>query len=597
MGHKHETQTHSNDVPNTLRRNGTYYYRRRIPSDLVAVEAFGKTQAGKPVEFLKYSLKTKNPREARRRVAIEDFKAEELFEAKRQELKLTFAANSKLGEGVKRMPLALLSDVERRDLVFRHFIHLERKSRDYFKGYWELGAAERQEVLMTANTDYDHLCGLAGHEHPQVNWDAELKRLLERMEVDAGEAQGEAFKMLRELLQRAEVENVWRFRQALLGEPQSEHDPAFRGIGSETPLPAIAKRQSKTITELFRSIHETKNKKGVSEASHYKNRERERLLVDYFGAERSIATITMEEAQHFADFLGTIPKRANDRYKGLSLQESAKREARKPAPSLIAPKTQRLHLLAVSGAFNFAVTMGWIPTNPFSSEVVSCRLPKVEKKEKSMMTPANMVAVFTSPEFVSERDKGDRGNARFWIPLLCLFHGCRSNEAAQLLVSDVKQEEGIDFLHIIELDDSGHPVKQLKTSASRRKVPLHQEIVKIGFLRYVDEMRARGERELFPSLKANKRGSKVTAVGQWFGRLRLKILNTTEGKDMHSLRHSFAHACREIDMDARRIRALGGWMQEGRSSEKDYGSEYSLESLKKAIDQVEFVGADFSQLY
>ncbi len=86
MGHNRETQTHSDDMPNTIRRNGTYYCNRRIPNGVVEVAAFGLKKGGKPQDFIKYSLRTKDPREARRRVSTEDAKAEQDFEEKRQEL-------------------------------------------------------------------------------------------------------------------------------------------------------------------------------------------------------------------------------------------------------------------------------------------------------------------------------------------------------------------------------------------------------------------------------------------------------------------------------------------------------------------------------
>ena len=98
MGHNCETQTHSDDMPNTIRRDGTYYYNRRIPSDLVEVAAFGLKKGGKPQDFIKYSLRTKDPRVARRRVSTEDAKAEQDFEAKRQELAAEVVELPELGQ-------------------------------------------------------------------------------------------------------------------------------------------------------------------------------------------------------------------------------------------------------------------------------------------------------------------------------------------------------------------------------------------------------------------------------------------------------------------------------------------------------------------
>ena len=83
-------------MPNTIRRNGTYYRNRRIPNGVVEVAAFGLKKGGKTQDFIKYSLRTKDPREARRRVSTKDAKAEQDFEEKRQELG---GAVERIGEG------------------------------------------------------------------------------------------------------------------------------------------------------------------------------------------------------------------------------------------------------------------------------------------------------------------------------------------------------------------------------------------------------------------------------------------------------------------------------------------------------------------
>jgi hypothetical protein len=68
------------DLPkhnNLLIRNGTYYFRVRVPQDLLA--SIGKKE-------IKVSLKTKDPREIKSKLALESLKAEDLFESARRAL-------------------------------------------------------------------------------------------------------------------------------------------------------------------------------------------------------------------------------------------------------------------------------------------------------------------------------------------------------------------------------------------------------------------------------------------------------------------------------------------------------------------------------
>lgn len=62
---------------NLLIRNGTYYFKVRVPQDLLA--SIGKKE-------IKVSLKTKDPREIKSKLALETLKAEASFKAARRAL-------------------------------------------------------------------------------------------------------------------------------------------------------------------------------------------------------------------------------------------------------------------------------------------------------------------------------------------------------------------------------------------------------------------------------------------------------------------------------------------------------------------------------
>lgn len=607
MGHKNETQTHSEDVPNTIRRNGTYYYRRRIPSDLVAAHAFGETKTGKPRKFLKYSLKTKDPRTARRMVAQADLRAEEQFEEKRQEIEASQPAEfirRRNRVGHRTVPLASLSEVERQDLIFREFITLQRQSQEQARRAGESEHITRSEWLEEAKNDLSALSGDSKKFEP-IDWDSRLSAFLEAEGIGVGDADQEAFSGLRALLKQAHVEDAWRMVQTLQGKTQSENDPAFRGIGAHTPIPEMRERQGVSVGALCESYREARQKAGMAPRTLASYEPQIRIVCDFFGANTPVHSITLEEARRFVDFLAVVPVNSAKRYPDVSITTASKREAKKKSPAFLSSKTQSVTFSGVAAIFRYAVEMEWIAASPLAKKVVRSRLPRVEKGNKPMFTAPEMSALFASSSYLSQRDDAhhrDRGDARFWVPLLCLFHGFRSNEVCTLLVSDVKKEDGIDFLHLRETDDEGRRVKRLKTYSSRRKVPIHAELLKMGFLEFVDAQRKRGVEFLYPGLKENRLGSKADAVGKWFARLRKKIVDDLPdvrgAKGLHSFRHSFRRACREAEIPREIVWAIGGWTGGSqRNSAEDYGSGYSVKQLKRAIDKVEFPGTDFSPLY
>ena len=123
----------------------------------------------------------------------------------------------------------------------------------------------------------------------------------------------------------------------------------------------------------------------------------------------------------------------------------------------------------------------------------------------------------------------------------------------------------------------------------------------MGFLEFVEATRASGNRFLFPSLEANRRGSKADAIGKWFGRERKKLFpnlpNVRGAKALRSLRHSFTKAAELAGIDEKTLWKLGGWSTgKAPNSSRSYGTARELPELKAAIDKIEFPGVDFSPL-
>lgn len=97
--------------------------------------AFGyKKNSENPLEYFRYSLGTRDAKEARRFVALEDVESELKFERKRQELNTVrerkFIHRMKSPEG-KKSKFSSLSTPERWGLIFRYFISLDEEAEKY----------------------------------------------------------------------------------------------------------------------------------------------------------------------------------------------------------------------------------------------------------------------------------------------------------------------------------------------------------------------------------------------------------------------------------------------------------------------------------
>lgn len=135
---------------------------------------------------------------------------------------------------------------------------------------------------------------------------------------------------------------------------------------------------------------------------------------------------------------------------------------------------------------------------------------------------------------------------RTWLPLIGLLSGARINEIAQLQVGDMRQSLGGVWLFDFADDDSedGTPkVKKLKNAQSRRAVPIHSTLIRLGLIEWRDRVAAEEHLQLFPELRRDEVKGHGKAATKWFSSY-LKSLGMPRNgrKVFHSFRHNVATA-------------------------------------------------------
>lgn len=211
--------------------------------------------------------------------------------------------------------------------------------------------------------------------------------------------------------------------------------------------------------------------------------------------------------------------------------------------------TVNKQLRALSAVLGFAhQVLGVIHENPIVASGLIQRSKKAERKqgasEEKGYTLQELRQIFSSPLFRGEWKpaQADFGRALYWMPLIMAYTGCRREELAQLQVADVKQGGDVWFLDLREGED-----QSLKTLSSRRQVPLHSDLLELGFLEYLRAVPAGGR--AFPKLTMHK----ANGYGHGFGRMWAKYLDKVVGlssgaSPAHGFRHSFKTLCRESEI-------------------------------------------------
>lgn len=175
-----------------------------------------------------------------------------------------------------------------------------------------------------------------------------------------------------------------------------------------------------------------------------------------------------------------------------------------------------------------------------------------------------------------------RQSGLYWVPLIAAYSGMRREEIAGIGVDYIREEDDIAFFDVITTTD-----RRIKNASSRRKVPVHDDLVYLGFLDLVRTTRTRGSRFLFPDLK--EPGSKI--MGRKVGRHIDKIVKETwgdagKGLSLQSARHYFQHIL-DLDKDVpeKVVRDLVG--HEGKDVHSSvYGDQSPLPALKAALDRL-----------
>lgn len=88
-------------------------------------------------------------------------------------------------------------------------------------------------------------------------------------------------------------------------------------------------------------------------------------------------------------------------------------------------------------------------------------------------------------------------DAWYWLPLMLPLYGGRSSELAGLALAEVHEGDPIPYFLIDYTED-----RPLKTIQSIRKLPIHPELIRLGFTDYMTQMRAAGCTMLFPEMKS-----------------------------------------------------------------------------------------------
>lgn len=231
-------------------------------------------------------------------------------------------------------------------------------------------------------------------------------------------------------------------------------------------------------------------------------------LVDYIGAKRAMHTLTRADLARFYQHL---------------------RDAGAATPTLF---NKQSYLGGKSGLFEWAMASGHYPRgdNPASGHIRYTTKEKRQRQKHGFRAfDLEQVRALYAADAFARLSPGTR-----WAALLGLYTGARASEVGQLLVADIVDADGTPALRI---SDEGEDQK-LKTAASLRTVPLHPDLLSLGFLDHIERLRGEAWR-LFPQADPKAKNG----AGNWISKaFSLHVART--GKDWPEAKRGF-HSLRK----------------------------------------------------
>ena len=572
-----------------IRRNGVWYFKRRVPRDLVGVL---KTKT------IQFSLGTPFTKAATKKRERADVEWTARFDEARAKLKSGCKNSSEPVPNALRpltRPLAMRlvqEDVERRD----------RLREETWRSEPRLDGPEYAEARKTLE---ENLCVALGrardYDREQISA-SEVERLLKQSGAVLDE----------KLLGRAEFEELVRREAVELSKRALAHLEGDRGQSHFDDLFDPKQPPPVTVAELVAQLVRLKEQEGAAQRQSRKNLDKQRanaaLIEEILGGDTLVRDVKYDACREAVTVLAHVPPNRTKKYKGMRLTEAIK-QAENEGQAPLSFVSQSQYLGTLKELIELAVNKELLAKN-YASDLRPLKRDDVAAENKREPFDLDQLRQFFHSPYYEDCGRydvpyrhADKG-WRFWLPLVQLFMGMRPREICQMHVSDLcRTKNGTWFVDVVATDDeddvtTGKFKKTTKTKTSRRKVPLHPALIAIGFDRFVDEQgRTSNDPRLFPDIKRNKYDDPAHYPLRRFREKYLKeAVSLRPRQSPYSFRHSWRDAARRIRASDDFLKGVGAWTG-GKTTADNYGSKSNPDLYAEDMGKIAYDGFDLSHLY
>ena len=225
-----------------------------------------------------------------------------------------------------------------------------------------------------------------------------------------------------------------------------------------------------------------------------------------------IDSLSQTDVDVFEKILRHIPRnrKKNEKYKDCGIGELVRMANRREIPETDLLSDGRYNDLSsvLTAMMDYAAEprQGFLKYNYFTNLKV-----KVRDAVKRLPFTNKELEMFFNTDLFKNKKVNLSLAWRYWIPILMLYHGTRLEEVAQPYISSIQKKDGIWCINNCKETSEPENLKKIriKNENSIRIIPLHNKVLELGFLDYVQFLKNKGEIKIFPTL------SKLTPKGEY----------------------------------------------------------------------------------
>jgi integrase len=415
---------------------------------------------------------------------------------------------------------------------------------------------------------------VSDHEYiptPDDRWDERARKALRRCGVEPAP---EMVAHLAEALLDAHVdaaEAVLEGREPPVPEPGGRREAAGTRATTGDTL-KVSEAGERYVAERTRDA-----KAALSQQTAAQARTTFRLFAEFTGDVR-LDAVMRRDASEFLDALAMLHRHYGRQpgAAGLPLKNLLKRYPAGDGEGL-SNRTLNRHLSALSGLWRWARRRGHLPDdrpNPFSEQ-----MRDAGDNPYLPFTVEELSRLFEGLAFEVRPKRHTIATARPWIMAAALYSGMREGEVCDLDAENVRERDGVSYFD----------VTRAKSKAGVRLIPVHSELVRLGFL---DCVAAIGQGPLFPGVTPGSRGGgRAHTFAKRFPAFRRQRGVTRERLAFHSFRKCFVRALELAGVDRDRAALVVG--HERGFTFKVYNPEgLDVTMLREVVEAVGYEGLE-----